>query len=77
MGHVLLSALHRTIPVQEKTVEPQIPVVAFVVNEKHSQSRLDEHGVRWELHALKLHVAVVLPERENIETMEKIKAIII
>jgi hypothetical protein len=74
MGHVLLSALHRTTPVQEKTVEPQIPVLAFVVNEKHSQSRLYEHGVRSELHAVKLHVAVVLPERENIE---KIKEIII
>jgi hypothetical protein len=65
------------MPVHEKTVEPQIPVLAFDVNEKHSQSRLDEHGVRSELHAVKLHVAVVLPEKENTEKMEKIKSIII
>jgi len=45
IGHVLLSALHRTTPLQEKTAEPQIATLAFDVNEKHSQSRLDEHGV--------------------------------
>ena len=46
MGHVLLSALHRTTPLQEKTPEPQIATFVFDVNEKHSQSGLDEHGVR-------------------------------
>ncbi len=67
MGHVLLSALHRTTLVQGKTAAAaaQIPEPGFVVKEKHSQSELDEHGVRWEFHAVKLHVAVVLPEKEN------------
>ena len=46
MGHVTLSALHRTTLVQGRTAEAQIPVFGFDVNEKHSQSALDEHGVR-------------------------------
>ncbi len=46
MGHVLLSALHRTTLAQDRAPEAQIPRLGVIVNEKHSQSELDEHGVR-------------------------------
>jgi len=48
LGHVLLSTLHRATLVQGKTAAAaaQIPEPGFVVKEKHSQSELDEHGVR-------------------------------
>jgi hypothetical protein len=47
--------------------EAQIPTLGFDVKEKHSQSEFDEQGVRWELHAVKLHIAVVLAKKENTE----------
>jgi len=71
MEHVLLSELHRTILAQDRSAEAQIPRLGVIVNEKHSQSELDEHDARCELHAMTLHVAVVLPEKENTEKMKK------
>jgi len=46
MEHVTLSALHRTTLVHGRTAEAQIPAFDFDDKEKHSQSGLDEHGVR-------------------------------
>ncbi len=67
MEHVTLSALHCKTLEQGKKAEAQIPTLGFDVNEKHSQSEFDEQGVRWELHAVELHIAVVLAKKENTE----------
>ncbi|CAF5122941.1 unnamed protein product, partial [Rotaria sp. Silwood1] len=58
--HVTLSELHRTIEVQERSATAQMPelvVLTVLVNEKHSQSRFEEHGKDDDLQRGELHVA--------------------